>query len=119
MAGAAPACFPAPGRGGAGLADWRGRAGGGASARRAAGCGRRAVTLQSRVRVGARVLREGRGLACGRPGLEEEGPEGWGLEGPQEAYFWLVFAELGLGNVTGSSVVHNPMAYEQILVQMR
>lgn len=50
----------------AGPADWRSRAGGGTPACAEGGCGRRRVTQQSRVRVGARVLLEGRGLDGGR-----------------------------------------------------
>lgn len=62
------------GRGGSGSADWRGWVGGGTPARTEGGCGQWGVTQQSRVRVGARVLREGRGLVGGREGKGGRGP---------------------------------------------
>lgn len=67
------------GRGGSGSADWRGWVGGGTLAGAEGGCGQWGVTQQSRVRVGARVLQEGRGFVGGPRGEEgERGEEGGG-----------------------------------------
>ena len=89
------------GRGGAGPADWQSWAGGG-TPRADGGCGLWGVTQQSRVRVVARVLWEGRGHGS-REGMGQRQVWGEGTQPrvseariPGRLTFWDVSAELAL-----------------------